>query len=171
MTRILSPVCSHANWFLICYNRLFSYWTHSHLCIFPLLVHPFFLLLVGNDCEHFLSCKTTYILLYSLWYHNYSTYDLVQPKTSTFSTHALIRVHFKVVHWFYQPIFILFSHLNGALHNLVIELCSALEICHNFLQLFSKVTRSFVAIELLTFFKNEKFQFLLIKRALNILDK
>ena len=53
--------------------------------------------------------------------------DLVQPKTSTFSTHALVWVHYKVVHKISQPIFSLFSHLNSALHNLVIELCSALK--------------------------------------------
>ena len=133
MTRVLSLVCSHANWFLIRYNRLFLYWTHSHICIFPLFVHTLCLMLVGNDCEHFLCCKTTYILLYYIWYHNHLTYDLVQPKTSIFSTHALIRVHFKVVHWFSQPIFSLFLHLNSALHNVVIELCSALELLHKYL--------------------------------------
>ena len=51
--------------------------------------------------------------------------DLVNPKTSTFSTQALIWVHFKTVHYFFQPIFSLFSYSKNALHNLVIELCSA----------------------------------------------
>ena len=43
--------------------------------------------------------------------------------------------------------------------NLVIELCSALKIFQNMLQLFSKSTRDFVAIELLTFCKNVRFHF------------
>ena len=54
-------------------------------------------------------------------------------------------------------IFILFSHLHSALHDLVIELCIALKIFKNMIRLFSKVTRSFVDTELLTFFKNAKF--------------
>ena len=41
------------------------------------------------------------------------------------SNRALIWVHFKTVHYFNQPIFSLFSYLKNALHNLVIELCSA----------------------------------------------
>ena len=52
-------------------------------------------------------------------------HDLFQPKTSTFSTGALIWVHFKTVRYFSQPIFRLFSYLTNALHNLVIELCIA----------------------------------------------
>ena len=55
-------------------------------------------------------------------------YDLFQPKTSTFSTRALIWVHFETVHWVSQLIFSLFSHLKNALHNLAVELCSALKI-------------------------------------------
>ena len=54
--------------------------------------------------------------------------DLVQPKTSTFSTFAIILVHYKFLHQLYQPIFGLFSNLNSSLHNLVIGLCSALKI-------------------------------------------
>ena len=42
------------------------------------------------------------------------TSDLFQPKTSTFSTRALILVHFKTVHYFSQPIFSLFSYLKHA---------------------------------------------------------
>ena len=53
------------------------------------------------------------------------SYDLFQPKTSSFSTRALIWVHSKTVYYFSQPIFSLFSYLKDALHNLVIELCSA----------------------------------------------
>ena len=40
--------------------------------------------------------------------------DLFQPKTDLFSTRALIRVHFKSVRYFSQPIFILFSYLKNA---------------------------------------------------------
>ena len=39
------------------------------------------------------------------------TIDLFQPKTLTFSTRALIWVHFKTVYEFSQPIFSLFSNL------------------------------------------------------------
>ena len=41
--------------------------------------------------------------------------DLFQPKTSSFSTRALIWVHFKTVRYFYQPIFSLFSYFKNAL--------------------------------------------------------
>ena len=82
--------------------------------------------------------------------------DLFQPKTSIFSTRSLIWLHFKTVHYFYQPIFSLISHLKNALHNLVIELCIALKTLKNITRLFIKAMRSFVAIELLTDFKNQK---------------
>ena len=76
------------------------------------------------------------------------------------STRALIWVHFKTVNSFSRPIFSLFSHLNSVWHNSVIELYCALQIIQNILlQLFIKVTRSFVAIELFTFCKNAKFIF------------
>ena len=97
------------------------------------------------------------IYLYKYEEQKQITMHLFQPKTPTFSTRALIWVHFKTVHYFSQPIFHLFTNLNSALHNLVIELCSALKIFRKKLRLFSKVKRSFVAIELLTFFKNAKF--------------
>ena len=42
--------------------------------------------------------EITYIFLY--W-----VYELFQPKSVTFSTRALILVHFKTVHYFSQPIF------------------------------------------------------------------
>ena len=42
------------------------------------------------------------------------TTDLFHPKTSTFSTRALIWVHFKTVHYFSQSIFSLFSYLKNA---------------------------------------------------------
>ena len=64
-----------------------------------------------------------------------SALDLFQPKTDLFSTRALIWVHFKTVRYFSQPIFRLFSYLKNALHNLVIELCSAL----NFFQIYITV--------------------------------
>ena len=60
---------------------------------------------------------------------------LFQTKKSTFSTCALILVHYKLVHSFSQPIFSLFSHLNSALHNLIIDLCSALKTIHLFISL------------------------------------
>ena len=47
--------------------------------------------------------------------------------------------------------FSLFSYLNSARHNLAIELCRALKIFQNISRFFGKVTRSFVAIELLNF--------------------
>ena len=49
-----------------------------------------------------------------------------------------------------KPIFSLFSHLNSALHNLVIEFCSALKTIH-FLRLFSRFAHNVLAIELLNF--------------------
>ena len=84
------------------------------------------------------------------------TGDLFQPKTDLFSTRALIWVHFKTVHYFYQPIYSLFSYLKNAYHNLVIELCRAPFSLKNIAQVFIKFTHSFVAIELLTFCKNAK---------------
>ena len=42
------------------------------------------------------------------------TLDLFQPKTSTFSTRALIWVHFKTVRYFSQSIFSSFSYLKDA---------------------------------------------------------
>ena len=47
----------------------------------------------------------------SSYLHPCGVLDLFQPKTSTFSTRALIWVHFKTVHYFYRPIFSLFSYL------------------------------------------------------------
>ena len=43
--------------------------------------------------------------------YQYGAPDLFQTKTDLFSTRALIWVHFKTVHYFYQPIFSLFSYL------------------------------------------------------------
>ena len=46
-----------------------------------------------------------------------------------------------------------------ALHNLVIALRITLKVFPKYLRLFIEITRSFVAIELLTFSKNAKFHF------------
>ena len=49
--------------------------------------------------------------------------DVVHPKTSPFSTRHLIWVKYKVLIQLYQLIFLSFSYLNSARHNLVIGLC------------------------------------------------
>ena len=54
------------------------------------------------------------------------TEDVFQTKTSPFSTHHIILVHYKVLGQVSQPISLLFSYLNSAQHDLVIELCRAL---------------------------------------------
>ena len=51
------------------------------------------------------------------------TPDVVQPKTPPFSTCHLIWVNCKVLSQLSQPIYLLFSYLNIARHNLVIGLC------------------------------------------------
>ena len=60
----------------------------------------------------------------------------------------------------FHPIFSLFSHLNSAKHNLVVKLCRALKIIQTVLRLFSRFAQSFVAIELLTYFKNSRSHFI-----------
>ena len=60
---------------------------------------------------------------------------------------------------FLNQFFILFSLLNSARHNLVGELCRALKTFQRYLRLSRKFAHSFVAIELLIFFKNEKFHY------------
>ena len=62
-------------------------------------------------------------------------------------------MNLKVVSQLSQLIFILFSYLNNAQHNLVIEFCRALKTFNFCLRLFSKSTYGFVAIELLDFSK------------------
>ena len=52
-----------------------------------------------------------------------SVIDVVQPKTSPFSTRHLILVKYNFLSQLYQPISLLFSYLNSERHNLVIELC------------------------------------------------
>ena len=57
-----------------------------------------------------------------------------------------------VVSQLFQPIYLSFLYLNSVGHNLVIELCCALIFFLIFCpHLFSKLTYSFVAIELLAF--------------------
>ena len=56
-------------------------------------------------------------------------------------------MNYKVVSQLYQPIFLSFSYLNSAQHNLVIEVCCALK------RLFSILTYIYVPIELLDFSK------------------
>ena len=51
------------------------------------------------------------------------THDMVQTKTPPFSTRHLIWVNYKVLSQLSQPISLLFSYLNSARHNIVIELC------------------------------------------------
>ena len=70
------------------------------------------------------------------------------------------------MHYLSQPIFSLFSHLNSAIHNLVIELCSAL-IFIIFKRLFSKFAHIFVAIGLLNYSKIQIY-IILLKRAFSI---
>ena len=64
---------------------------------------------------------------YFYWYHQF-TYDLIHPKTSNFSTRTLFWVHFKTVHYFFSTNFQFTFTFKNALHNLFIELCSALKI-------------------------------------------
>ena len=83
--------------------------------------------------------------------------DLIQPKTSTFSTRGLILVNKKLCINFLNQFF--FSYFNSARHSLVTELCLTLKTFYFFLRLLIKLAHSFVAIELLDFFKNAKFHF------------
>ena len=55
-------------------------------------------------------------------------YDLSHPQKSSFYTRALIWMHFKTVHYFSQQNLSLILYLKNSLHNLVIELCSALNV-------------------------------------------
>ena len=58
----------------------------------------------------------------------YMFYDGVQPKTPPISTRHLIWVNYKVLSKLSQLIFLSFSYLNNARHNVVIELCRALRM-------------------------------------------
>ena len=97
--------------------------------------------------------------------------DLFQPKTSIFSTHALISVHFKTVHYFCQPIFSLISHLKNTVHNLVIELCITLEIFQKYFIVIYQSHAQFFSYWIIDFLQKCKIPFLLLKRALSILAK
>ena len=108
-------------------------------------------------CKQYIGPKLIKNILYALWIQERDTF---RTKKSNFSTHSLIWVHFKTVHYISQPIFSLFSHLKNEVLNLVIELCSAHKLFQKYFTRFFKiVTHSFVAIELLTFFNNAKFHF------------
>ena len=100
----------------------------------------------------------------------------VSSGTHTMKNEIIIDVRIRLVpaqdvHYFYtrshfnalQNCAVLFSTnfqiiflFKNALHNLVIELCSALIFLKNNLQLYINFTHSFVAIELLTFCKIPK---------------
>ena len=54
--------------------------------------------------------------------------DWVQPKTSPFSTRHIHSMNYKVLSKLSQPIPLLFSYLNSARHNSVIELRLALKV-------------------------------------------
>ena len=60
--------------------------------------------------------------------NRYSKEDRVYPKTFPFYTQHLIWVNYKFVSQLYQPTLVSFSYLNSSRHNLVIELCRALQI-------------------------------------------
>ena len=95
----------------------------------------------------------------SKWYSQGSIQDRVQTKTSPFSARHIIWVNSKVVSQLSQLIFRSCLYLNTTRHNLFIELFHALKYFNFCLRLFNKLAYSFVAIELLDFSKNEKFQF------------
>ena len=86
-------------------------------------------------------------------------FDLVQPKKSTFLHKLSFECTSKLRINFLNQFSSIFSHLNSSQHILVIALGCALGIFLKIERLFSKATRSFVAIELLTFSKNAKFHF------------
>ena len=92
---------------------------------------------------------------------------MFQPKTSTFSTYALIWVHYEVVFYFSQSIFCLFLHLNSARQNLVIELCRALKIIH-FKNGYLVNLRTVLWLLNYWLFQKCKVPFLLLKKGLSI---
>ena len=80
--------------------------------------------------------------------------DKVQPKTYPFSTRHLIWVNYKFVSQLYQPIFDSFSYLNIARQKFRHWIVSCTKNILIFvLRLFSELTYSLVAIELLAFSK------------------
>ena len=93
------------------------------------------------------------------FYRSFVLRDRLQPKTSHFYTRHLLRVNCKIVSQLSQPMFLSFSYLNIARHNLVIELCRALIFLNFCIWLYSKLAYSFVANELLALFNNAKFHF------------
>ena len=91
----------------------------SHFCYLRTYIIPFW----GNSWKLF---APFLLLIFNYSSVNVLYKDLLHPNKDLFSTHALILVHFKTVHYFSQPIFSLFSYKKNAPHNFVIELCSAL---------------------------------------------
>ena len=117
--------------------------------------------------------KYSYFFPHMINYYSFDfliTQDLVQPKTSPFSTRSLIWVHYKVMNYFSLPIFSLFSHLNIAPQNLAIGLCSALRIILFFNKYLANL-RTVLWLLYYWLFSRIKFSFLLLKRALSILAK
>ena len=90
------------------------------------------------------------ILVYQTW---------SSPRRSLFLPALSFQCTSKLCITFLSQFFSLFSYFKNALHNLVIELCSAPFFPRNIAQLFINFTHSFVAIELLTFCKNAKKRF------------
>ena len=66
---------------------------------------------------------SVYYYLFHFCHPRRPEFDVVQPKTSPFSTCHLIWVNYKVLSELSQPISLSNSHLNSARHNLVIEFC------------------------------------------------
>ena len=94
--------------------------------------------------------------------------DLFQPNTDLFSTRAFIWVHFKTVHYFSQQIFSLFLYLKNALHNLVIELCSAPFFFEKHCTIIYQIHAQFRSYWIINFLQKCKNTILLLKRALGI---
>ena len=111
---------------------------HQFLSIFIVLL--FLFENFGYQCTLSISIFQHFYFFYLQFFHYWENNfyfglrvnDLVHPNTSTFSTHDLILVHFKSLHWFSQTNFISFSHLNCAWHNLVVYLCRALKILQQY---------------------------------------
>ena len=89
-----------------------------------------------------------------------------QPKTSPFSTRHLIWVNYEVLSQLFQPRALLFSYLNSARHNSVIELCPEqffdffyVVLEKNNLKFFAMVFLLFSIMHFFTFISTESSQF------------
>ena len=82
-------------------------------------------------------------------------FDVVQTKTSPFSTGHFIWVNYKVFSQLYHPILLQFSYLNSARHNLVIELCR-----EHFLRVPEKINLKFFRFVFLVFWIMHIFTFI-----------